>query len=158
MLRKVFLLPALVLVALLAGRAFWTWLLDNPANFPADVYVAYFQIVDRAIAGPIAMMGTLALLLVALAAGLSLRDRPALFLLAAAFCCLLISTYVTVRYHLPINAQIATFDPRALPPNWPALRDRWWSLHKIRLVVLLAGLGFTSLAALRCPASRKPSG
>jgi uncharacterized membrane protein len=152
MLRKLTLFLSQLLVALLAGRAFWISLLDNPARFPASTYVAYFQIVDRAIAVPIAAMGTAALVLLALAAALSFRDRPIFLLLAAATLCVLTSDIVTVHYHLPINAQIAAFNPQALPANWPALRDAWWHYHKLRLAALTLALTLLSLATtLRTP-------
>jgi uncharacterized membrane protein len=148
MIRRTLLFITLILIALLAGRAFWVSLLDDPARFPADVYVAYFQIVDRSIAAPIAVMGVSAMLLAGLSAALSFRDRPVLLLLCGAFCCVLLSNFVTVHYHLPINAQIASFNPSSLPAAWPGLRDRWWEYHQIRTVALLCALGFVSLAVL----------
>jgi len=154
MVRRTVLFMTLILVALLAGRAFWISLLDNPARYPADVYVSYFQIVDRAIATPIALMGTAAALLAGLSAWLSLRDRPVFILLSVAFCCVAISDFVTVYYHLPINAQIAGMNPASLPAVWPEVRDRWWEFHKIRLVVLLSALSLVALAILiRVPSS-----
>ena len=155
MLRKTVLFLALFLVALLAGRAFWAWLLDNPANFPAQTYVAYFQVVNRVIEVPIAVMGTAALLLLGIAAAVSFRERPAFALLCAAFCCVMVSNFVTIHFHLPINRQIALFDPAALPASWPALRDQWWQYHKIRVAALLLALGLVSLAAIVLPRSRK---
>lgn len=156
MLRKLTLFLSQLLVALLAGRAFWVWLLDNPARFPADTYVAYFQIVDRAIAVPIAVMGTAAFFLLAVAAALSFRDRPTFLLLAAATLCVLTSNVVTIHHHLPINAQIAAFNPQALPANWPTLRDAWWHFHKVRVVALTLALALLSLATtLRTPADTR---
>jgi uncharacterized membrane protein len=144
--RKAILFLTLVTVSLLAGRAFWAGVVDDPANFPAATYVAYFQGVDRAIERPIATMGIAALLLTGIATALSFRDRPVFYILLAAFGCVVVSTFVTVHFHLPINHQIASFNPASLPTNWPGLRDRWWGFHKVRLVALLAAMNLIFLA------------
>lgn len=147
-LRKSILFLTMMLFALLAGRAFWVWVVDNPANFAAETYVAYFQVVDKSIAIPIAAMGTAAALLAAVSAALSFRDRHIFYLLLGACCCVVVSDVLTVLVHLPINHEIAGFNPMALPAIWPALRDRWWEFHKLRLLALLAGTSLVFLAAL----------
>jgi len=57
MLRNVILFFTSVLVALMAGRAFWVWLVENPANLSGTTYVEFFQALDRGIAIPIAVTG-----------------------------------------------------------------------------------------------------
>jgi uncharacterized membrane protein len=146
--RRAMLFATLMLVGLLAGRAFWAWIVDDPANFSAQVYVAYFQGVDRAIERPIAGMGTAALLFAGISAVLAFRDRPVLVMLLGAFVCVLGSTLITVLIHVPINHQIDAFDPAAVPASWPSLRDRWWEFHKIRLAMLLGAMSLVSLAAI----------
>ena len=148
MLRRAVLFLTLLTVALLAGRAFWAWVADNPANFSPATYVAYVQGVDRAIELPIAAMGIGAVLLTGISAALSFRDRPVFCVLFVALVCVLASNVVTVVVHLPINRQLASFNPAALPANWPELRDRWWEFHMVRLVTLLAGMVLVSLAAV----------
>ena len=41
---------------------------------------------------------------------------------------------------VPINNQIARWQPDSLPPNWKALRRRWDTLHAIRVVFLVVAL------------------
>jgi uncharacterized membrane protein len=147
-LRKAILFLTMLMVALLAGRAFWAGVVDNQANFSAVTYVAYFQQVNRDIESPIRVIGNAAILLTLASAVLSWRDRPVFYMLLGAFGCVLASLLVTVLVHLPINNQIAGFDPVALPANWPDLRDRWWGFHKVRLVILLAGMSLVFLAVV----------
>jgi uncharacterized membrane protein len=146
--RRAMLFATFVLVALLAGRAFWAWIVDDPANFSAQLYVAYFQGVDRVIERPIAVIGTAALLSAGISAALFFRDRPVLVMLSGACVCVLGSTLITVLIHVPMNHQIDAFDPAALPASWPSLRDRWWEFHKIRLVLLFGAMSLVSLAAI----------
>ena len=54
-LRKVILFFTSILVALTAGRAFWVWPGENPANLSGATYVEFFQVLDRGIAIPIAV-------------------------------------------------------------------------------------------------------
>jgi uncharacterized membrane protein len=50
---------------------------------------------------------------------------------------------------VPINNQVAHWQPESLPANWRQLRHRWDTLHAIRVVVLLMALVLlvTSLTA-----------
>lgn len=51
---------------------------------------------------------------------------------------------------VPINNQVARWQPESLPANWRQLRHRWDTLHAIRVVVLLVAfvLLVTSLIAM----------
>ena len=46
----------------------------------------------------------------------------------------------TVLLSVPINNQIAKWQPDSLPANWRELRRRWDTLHAIRVGVLLLAL------------------
>jgi uncharacterized membrane protein len=50
-----------------------------------------------------------------------------------------ISIY-SVLLPVPINNQVARWQPDSLPPNWRELRSRWDTLHAIRVVILVAAL------------------
>jgi uncharacterized membrane protein len=51
---------------------------------------------------------------------------------------------ITIVYSLllpvPINNQIARWQPDSLPPNWQELRRRWDMLHAIRVCFLILAL------------------
>ncbi len=46
----------------------------------------------------------------------------------------------TVLLPVPINNQVARWQPESLPANWRELRRRWDALHAVRVGVLLAAL------------------
>ena len=148
MLRNVILFFTSVLVSLTAGRAFWVWLGENPANLSGATYVEFFQVLDRGIAIPIAVTGIGGTVLAGISAILFRRDRLAFYLLLATCALGLLATLVTIFVHLPINAQIATWNPTALPPNYREFLDRWWSWQLVRLVAMLAAMSLVFAAML----------
>jgi len=81
MLRKIILFFTLVLVALTTGRAFWSWLGENPANLSGATYVEFFQALDRGIAIPIAVTGIGGTVLAGISAMLFRNDRTVCYLL-----------------------------------------------------------------------------
>jgi uncharacterized membrane protein len=148
MLRKVMLFFTLVLVALTAGRAFWTWLGENPADLSGATYVEFFQALDRGIAIPIAVTGIGGTLLAGISAAFFRREPAVFYLLLATCVCCLVATVVTILVHLPINARIATWNPAALPADYAEFLDRWWQWQKVRLVALIAGMSLLFVAVL----------
>ena len=62
----------------------------------------------------------------------------------------------TIVYSLllevPINNQVARWQPESLPANWRELRRRWDALHAVRVVVLLVALVLLVAACLATPA------
>ena len=148
MLRNTILFFTLLLVALLAGRAFWAWVGENPANVSGPAYVESFQALNKAIEAPIEIIGIGAAAFAGISTVFAWRERPALYLWLAAFACILVANVVTVRVNLPINYQIASFNPAALPADWPELRDRWWAWHLVRTGALLPGMCLVFLAVL----------
>jgi hypothetical protein len=46
-----------VLIALVTGRAFWAWLGEDPADFSGAAFVEFYQVLNRVITVPIALMG-----------------------------------------------------------------------------------------------------
>ena len=59
----------------------------------------------------------------------------------------------SVTLPVPINNQVARWQPEALPANWRALRRRWDTLHAIRTGVLLLALILLVTACLASPAA-----
>jgi len=58
----------------------------------------------------------------------------------------------TVLLPVPINNQVARFQPDSLPPNWRELRRRWDLLHAIRVGFLLIALVLLVTASVIAPA------
>jgi uncharacterized membrane protein len=148
MLRRLTLFFTMVLVALTAGRAFWAWLGENPADLSGATYVEFFQALDRKIAIPIAVTGIGATLLAGISAVLFRRERLVRNLLLATCACCLVASLVTILVNVPINLQIATWNPAALPDNYRDFLNRWWRWHQVRFVALVTGMSFLFAAVL----------
>jgi uncharacterized membrane protein len=146
--RNGLLFSAAALVALTAGRAFWVLVGESPFAVPGETYVEYFQQVDRRIAIPIALTGVGGTLLTGLAAVAHRADRKTLSLLVAACALGLIGSIVTLVVNVPINQQIATWNPSALPVGYEELLRRWWQWHELRVVALVGSLCLIHIAML----------
>ena len=146
--RNGLLFSAAALVGLTAGRAFWVSVGENPFDVPGATYVEYFQQVDSRIAIPMAFTGLGGTLLTGLAAIAHRADRKALSLLAMACALAVLGSLVTVMINAPINEQIATWDPSALPVGYDELLLRWWQWHQVRLVLLIGSLSLIYIAML----------
>ena len=66
------------------------------------------------------------------------------FLLAALM--LLLGIVVTLVIEVPMNRQLAAWDPEALPANWTVTRDRWLRFHTVRTMAGIAAFGCALVA------------
>jgi uncharacterized membrane protein len=139
MLRSVLLFFTALLLALTAGRAFWVWLGENPFDMSGQTYVEFFQQLDRRIAIPIAVTGIGGTLLAGVSAAFYRKSRAVCYLLLAACVCGLVGSAVTALVNVPVNQELATWDPAALPDGYEAVLQRWWAGHQVRLVAMLTG-------------------
>jgi len=148
MLRNTILFLALLFVSLTAGRAFWVTLGENPLKLSGATYVEFFQALDKKVAVPIAITGIGGALLAGVAAMLH-RGDPVVFRLLLLACVLTsVACAVTIFVNVPINNQIATFNPAALPPNYQELVTRWWHWHQVRFALLLPSMICLFIATL----------
>ena len=67
------------------------------------------------------------------------RSTPWWLVLASTVLLALISLY-SVLLPVPINNQVARWQPDSVPPNWRDLRRRWDLLHAIRVAFLIIAL------------------
>lgn len=139
---------ALLAVSLVLGTMFGIWRGYNPAGFSPETFIEMHQSAVRGLnilLPAIAWAGILA----TLALGLLSRNRPRVrwpYLLAAAG--LVIGGLITALGNQPINAVVMTWNV-VPPPDWTELRDRWWTLHLMRLAVSLVAWGFLVTAIFR---------
>jgi uncharacterized membrane protein len=84
---------------------------------------------------PLTFLLALALTLVAHATG----STPWWLALTSTVLLALISVY-SVLLPVPINNQVARWQPDSVPANWRGLRRRWDLLHAIRVVFLVIAL------------------
>jgi len=148
MLRNSILFFALVTVALTAGRAFWAWLGENPANLSGATYVEFFQALSRGIHIPIGVTGIGGVVLTAVSAVLFRNDGTVFYLLLSTSGLCVVASLVTIFVHHPINAQLMTWSPTALPADYRELLNRWWLWHQVRLVIGMAAMALLFVAVL----------
>jgi uncharacterized membrane protein len=146
--RNILLFGAALLLALTAGRAFWVTLGESPFNMSPATYVEFFQQLDRRIAVPIAVTGIGGTLLAGIAAMAHRTDRRAFYLLLAACSVAAIGSLVTIVVNVPINEQLATWNPASLPAGYEELLHRWWEWHQVRLVAMFTGMCLVFVAML----------
>lgn len=151
MLTNVVLFFTAVLLSLTAGRAFWVWLGENPFDMSGRTYVEFFQQLHRHIAVPIAVTGIGGTVLAGVSAALLRNRRAACSLLLTACVLAVVASLVTALIHVPINQELATWNPAALPEGYEAFLQRWWTWHYVRLVAgcTATGLVFTAMLVRR---------
>lgn len=124
----------LLMAGLIAGVLFGIWIGYNPQNYSAQTYVEQQQSAIKALNTLMPLLGLITILLTLISAFLQ-RDNKNVFialLIAAVF--LIVSGLVTRFGNQPINTIVMTWNKVEVPGNWTELRDKWWSLHKIRAV------------------------
>lgn len=152
--RKVVLFLAALFLSLTAGRAVWVWLGENPFDMSGSTYVEFFQQLDMRIAIPIAITGVGGTLLAGIAAVMFRGERRVLYLLVAAFGMALIASLVTALANVPINLQVAAWNPQALPAGYEEPLRRWWQWHQVRLVGMFSATCLIYVAMLRLGSNR----
>jgi len=148
MLRTIVLFFTALLLSLTAGRAFWVWLGENPFNMSGQTYVEFFQQLDLRIVIPIAITGVGGTLLAGISALLYREQRRVWSLLAAACALGAIGSLVTIVFNIPINQRLATWNPKALPPDYQDYLRQWWQWHHIRLGAMFAAMCLVFAAML----------
>jgi uncharacterized membrane protein len=146
--RSALLLATSILLALIAGRAFWVWLGESPFGMTGATYIDFFQHLDQRIALPIAIIGILGPLLAGVSAAVLKADRPVFYSLVAACALGVIGVLVTVAINAPINEQIADWQPAALPAGYEDVLQTWWTWHIVRMIANLGAMCAAFLALL----------
>lgn len=151
-LQSALLLSTAILLALIAGRAFWVWLGESPFGMTGATYIAFFQELDKRIALPIAIIGIAGPLLAGVSAAVLREDRRLFWYLAVACALGIVGVLVTVSFNVPINEQIADWNPAALPAGYEDVLQVWWTWHIVRLVANLGAMCAAFMALLAAPA------
>jgi uncharacterized membrane protein len=87
-----------------------------------------------------------------LASGLLLialqRHGAVFFLTVVGLLCAVGALVITLRVNVPINAEQMTWNVKAPPSNWVAVRDRWQRAHAARTVLAVGGFCCQIIAAV----------
>lgn len=127
----------LFMAGLIAGVLFGIWIGYNPQYFSAQTYLEQQQNAIKALNTLMPILGLITILLTVISAFLQKDNHPVFIALLIAAFFLIISGIVTRFGNQPINSIVMTWNKVDFPDNWAELRDRWWTLHKIRSVSAL---------------------
>jgi hypothetical protein len=73
---------------------------------------------------------------------------PAVVLTLAGVVLFLVALVVTLAVEVPIAVRVKSWTESTLPEDWQRQRDRWASVHIVRVVTGVAGLGSLVAAAI----------
>jgi hypothetical protein len=124
---------ALVLISLVAGSMFGIWRGYDPALYSPGTFVEVHQEAVRGLNVLLPAIAIAALVLTIVLAILGRSKPTALWLYVAAAVAIAIGGAITRLANQPINDLVMAWTPTALPENWTALRDSWWTWHLARL-------------------------
>jgi hypothetical protein len=130
----------IVMAALVAGTMFGIWTGYNPQHLSAQAYVEQQQSLIKALNTLMPLLGWLTLALTLAAAFLQRANRGVLVTLLIAAVFLTVSGLVTRFGNQPINGVVMSWNIADIPSNWTELRDKWWSLHRVRATTALVAL------------------
>jgi hypothetical protein len=141
---------ALLLTALSMGVHFGTWLTEGPLRRTQSgpLFIEVHQGRDRVVARVMPILGSAALIFLALAV-FFVRAVPAAFALSlAGFVLCMGDMLVTVLVNVPINGEVQSWQPDAPPAEWKRLRDRWERFHSIRTLLIVSGFALFAASAV----------
>jgi uncharacterized membrane protein len=152
MLRKILLLITGVLLVLVTGVFWGTWFSLSRTMYqltPGTFIIIGKQIMQNVAPGmsimmPLGITGVLVLLLMA-----GRRKKAHFYWLLSTLILFVLALAITLFIEVPIDNQIKTWTPDALPIDWKAIRDRWQFYHTDRTFLCLAGITCYLMAAIK---------
>ena len=82
-------------------------------------------------------------------AALQHKHKNEALLMAASAGCVVAEIAVWKKGLDPINREVATWDVRGMPDNWPKYRNRWHALHAVRNALCVGAFSASLLALLQ---------
>ena len=141
----------LILVSLLVGTEFAVSFFVHPvlSKLPQSVHLASVQVIGR-ILGKVMPIWMPLIIVSALPVLYFIGDinSAAFWLTAAGMLCIVLMLAISLFGNVPINKQVIEWNSQSPPDNWLELRNRWDSLHRIRVVLDIAALILLLLGAL----------
>lgn len=145
---KAFELINILLSALVAGVFWgpWVGLTRSIATFEPVAFLAIGHRLNVNLAPLMTVLMPAALL--SAIPTLILSSGPAFALTLGGTALFVLALVVTLAIEVPIANQIKSWSVATLPDNWRQLRDRWASVHIVRVVSGIVGLGLLVAAAI----------
>jgi uncharacterized membrane protein len=148
---KVWELISIMLAALVAGVFWgpWVGLTRSIATFNPEAFLAIGDRLNQNLEPLMTVLMPTTLLSMVPVLLASYNSHPRTFYSTlAALVLFVVALLVTVVIEVPIAKQIKSWTLSTLPDNWQQLRDRWASVHIIRVVSGLVGLALLVAGAL----------
>jgi uncharacterized membrane protein len=134
----------LLLFSLVTGVFWGTWfsLSRSMAEITPGTFLEVGRLMIANLGDPMSGLMPLTLLSALVLCVLLFRDRQsrAGLFAAAALALMAVALVITLAVNVPIDRQIVSWTPAALPPDWRAIRDRWEFYHGLRTVLSIAAL------------------
>lgn len=140
---------ATILAGVFAGAVLAAWLTEASLDGAAETWIGYHQAIASPYTPALLSLGILALIAAGWTLAGSWPNVPLRWLLFLATWCLLFALAVTVAVHIPISAQVLSWQLADPPADWEEVRLRWSIAHGIRAVFAVAAFVLLVLAALR---------
>jgi len=140
---KSFEIISITLLALLGGMYWGPWLAltRSLAELAPETLLVVVKRLSLNMAPLMTVLTPVALLSTVPVLVLSYGTRPATFYLTLGSLALFAFTLlVTMAIEVPIVRRLEVWTVVALPANWQQLRDRWVSMHLLRVVPAVVGL------------------
>ncbi|HET8573195.1 MAG TPA: DUF1772 domain-containing protein [Edaphocola sp.] len=128
-------LVSLFILALVLGVFWGTWFsLSRSINkVSAQTFLENGRWFIKNLAGPMALLMPLTLLLLGLDAWLFPdKGSPGFYLVLAALGLFLATLLITLLVEVPIDNRIKRWEIHSLPDNWTGLRQKWQRYHTLR--------------------------
>ena len=127
----------------------WVGLTRSVATFAPPAFLAIGYRLNVNLAPLMTVLMPLALLSAVPTLVLSFGAHPATFAFTVAGLALyVLALVVTVLIEVPIANRVKSWTEPTLPADWQRQRDRWASVHVVRVVAGIAGLGLLVAGAL----------
>ncbi|HEY4021466.1 MAG TPA: DUF1772 domain-containing protein [Pseudonocardiaceae bacterium] len=127
----------------------WVGLTRSVATFAPPAFLAIGHRLNLNLGPLMTVLMPIALLSAVPTLVLSFGTRPATFALTIAGLALyVVALLVTVIIEVPIANRIKSWTEPTLPTDWQSQRDRWASVHIIRVASGIVGLGLLVAGAV----------
>ena len=127
----------------------WVGLTRSLATFEPSAFLAIGKRLNLNLAPLMTVLMPVALLSTVPTLVLSYGNQPITFATTLGGAVLFaIALVVTVAVEVPIAVQVKDWSTDTLPDNWRRLRDRWASVHIVRVLAGIAGLGLLVAGAI----------
>ena len=133
---------SIFLLGLVSGVSFSHLLQRGPKKtLPAAHFLAVQQVLLRNYGPAVGALEVASFVSTLVMAIVTRQEHLVCFLAALASACVLIMVTIWAVWINPINRTVNSWTPETVPSNWADLRDRWHSLHTIRLLLSAVAFG-----------------